>query len=85
MVRVKDKYAALYPFVGIVAEVIVLCLIIFICEKRRASKEAVEDEEEDSTEKSENSLKSIILYSRNIAFYHFRKLAPNQLNVGSLR
>jgi len=47
MVRVKDKYAALYPFVGIVAEVIVLCLIIFICEKRRASKEAVEDEEEE--------------------------------------
>lgn len=47
MVRVKDKYAALYPFVGIVAEVIVLCLIIFICEKRRASKEVVEDEEEE--------------------------------------
>merc|ERR1719458_983604 len=47
IVRVKDKYAALYPFVGIVAEVIVLCLIIFICEKRRASKEAVEDEEEE--------------------------------------
>ena len=47
--------------------------------------DTVEDEEEDSTEKSENSLKSIILYSRNIAFYHFRKLAPNQLNVGSLR
>lgn len=46
-VRVKDKYAALYPFVGIVAEVIVLCLIIFICEKRRASKEVVEDEEEE--------------------------------------
>lgn len=47
MVRVRDKYAALYPFVGIVAEVVVLCLIIFVCEKRRTSKEAVDDDEEE--------------------------------------
>ncbi len=47
MVRVKDKYGAVYPFIGIVVEVVVLCLIIFICEKRRASKEAASAEEEE--------------------------------------
>lgn len=35
VVRVKDKLAALWPFLGIVAEVLVLCFIIFIYEKRR--------------------------------------------------
>lgn len=45
LVRVKDKYAALYPFAGIVAEVIILCLVIFLCEKRRTSKEAEEEAE----------------------------------------
>ncbi|KAK7072025.1 hypothetical protein SK128_008206 [Halocaridina rubra] len=34
-VRVKDIYAALWPFLGIVAEVTILCAIIFIYEKRR--------------------------------------------------
>ncbi|XP_047470229.1 basigin-like [Penaeus chinensis] len=34
-VRVKDIYAALWPFLAIVAEVIILCVIIFIYEKRR--------------------------------------------------
>ncbi|CAG5128201.1 unnamed protein product [Candidula unifasciata] len=34
-VRVKDKLAALWPFLGIVGEVVVLCTIIFIYEKRR--------------------------------------------------
>ena len=45
-VRVKDKYAALWPFIGIVAEVLVLCIIICVCEKRKASKDSVDDEEE---------------------------------------
>jgi hypothetical protein len=35
VVRVKDKLAALWPFLGICAEVFVLCLIILIYEKRR--------------------------------------------------
>ena len=35
-----DKYAALWPFLGIVAEVVILCIIIFACEKRRAKKAA---------------------------------------------
>lgn len=33
--RVKDKLAALWPFLGICAEVFVLCAIILIYEKRR--------------------------------------------------
>ena len=42
--RVKDKYAALWPFIGIVAEVVVLCIIIFMCEHGRNSKSEFEDE-----------------------------------------
>lgn len=34
LVRVKDKYAAVWPFLGIVAEVIILITVIFIYEKR---------------------------------------------------
>jgi hypothetical protein len=50
-VRVRDRYAALWPFVGIVVEVVVICFVIFVCERRRASaalkEEAEEEEEED--------------------------------------
>lgn len=46
LVRVKDKYAAVYPFIGILAEVIVLCFIIFICERRKTKSDEVEEEEE---------------------------------------
>lgn len=35
--RVKDKMAVLYPSVGIVAEVVVLLIIIFACEKAKGS------------------------------------------------
>lgn len=44
-VRVKDKLAALWPFLGICAEVLVLVIIIFLYEKRRAKKEASDAEE----------------------------------------
>ena len=43
-----DKYAALWPFLGICAEVLVLCIIIFIYEKRRAKKMAEEDAKEEA-------------------------------------
>ncbi|CAL1266146.1 unnamed protein product [Larinioides sclopetarius] len=50
LVRVKDKYAALWPFLGICAEVAVLCAIIFIYEKRRQKPDFDESETEHNTE-----------------------------------
>ena len=35
LVRIKGKLAALWPFLGICAEVFILCAIILIYEKRR--------------------------------------------------
>lgn len=46
--RVKDKLAALWPFLGICAEVIILCVIIFVYEHRRAKKMADEDQPEEA-------------------------------------
>jgi len=45
LIRVIDKYAALWPFLGICAEVIVLCAIIFIFERRRSKKMQFEEAE----------------------------------------
>lgn len=39
VLRVKDMYAALWPFLGICAEVFVLCAVILIYEKRRTKPE----------------------------------------------
>ncbi|KAH3730147.1 hypothetical protein DPMN_056128, partial [Dreissena polymorpha] len=50
--RVKDKLAALWPFLGIVAEVVVLCVIILLYEKRRSKKLAEEDEAVDGTDET---------------------------------
>ncbi|XP_055335380.1 uncharacterized protein LOC129586280 [Paramacrobiotus metropolitanus] len=49
--RVKDKLAALWPFLGIVGEVVLLCLIIFCYEKRR--NKAADDEDENEPMKAE--------------------------------
>lgn len=49
-VRVKGKYAALWPFLGICAEVFVLCTIILIYEKRRNKLQEAEESDTDSPE-----------------------------------
>jgi cell division protein FtsL len=49
-VRVKGKLAALWPFIGICAEVVVLCAIILIYEKRRNKTEADESDTDQSPE-----------------------------------
>ena len=56
-VRVRDKYAALWPFIGIVSEVVVICLIIFVCERRRASqaKDSLDEDEDELTSKGISS------------------------------
>ncbi|XP_024225305.1 basigin [Bombus impatiens] len=46
--RVKDKLAALWPFLGICAEVIVLCAIILIYEKKRNKAELEESDTDQS-------------------------------------
>ena len=44
LIRVKDKMAALWPFLAIVAEVLVLCTIIFVYEKRRTKAADLDDD-----------------------------------------
>ncbi|KAI7815340.1 neuroplastin [Rhyzopertha dominica] len=55
MVRVKDKYAALWPFLGICAEVFVLCAIILVYEKKRNKTEL----EESDTDQSPDQTKKV--------------------------
>lgn len=43
-VRVKGLYAALWPFLGIVGEVVVLCSVIFFFERRRSNAEYEESD-----------------------------------------
>lgn len=50
-VRVKDKYAALWPFILICIEVFILCAIILIYEKHRTHVE-VEDSETEPDQKN---------------------------------
>ena len=45
-----DKLGALWPFLGIVAEVVILCTIIFIYEKRRIKPDFDESDNDNNTE-----------------------------------
>lgn len=51
-VRVKGKLAALWPFLGICAEVFVLCAIILVYEKRR-NKEGLDESDTDQSPEQE--------------------------------
>lgn len=48
IISFTDKLAALWPFLGIVCEVLILCIIIFVYEKRR-----VKPDFEDSNKKAD--------------------------------
>jgi len=49
ILRVKDPLAAVWPFIGIVAEVVLLCLIIFFCERRKSDEKDEYDEGKNGT------------------------------------
>ncbi|KAJ8716923.1 hypothetical protein PYW08_005322 [Mythimna loreyi] len=53
VLRVKDMYAALWPFLGICAEVFVLCAIILVYEKRRTKPE-LDDSDTDNHEQKKS-------------------------------
>jgi len=55
LVQVKNKYAALWPFLGICAEVAILCAIILIYEKRRAKRIEEEERQEEATHLNANN------------------------------
>lgn len=50
-IRIKDKLAALWPFLGICAEVAILCTIIFFYERRKSMSQCEEPDTDLPTDK----------------------------------
>jgi len=59
LLRVKDPLAAVWPFVGIVVEVVVLCLVIFICERRKKDDDKDDMDEDGYTGNNVSSNNSL--------------------------
>ena len=47
-----DKLAALWPFLGICGEVIIVCIIIFVYERRRTKRLEAEERQEEADQLS---------------------------------
>nr|XP_018906801.1 PREDICTED: basigin isoform X1 [Bemisia tabaci] len=54
-VYVKGKFDALWPFLGIVAEVVILCAIILIYEKKRNNNAELEESDTDQSPDQKNT------------------------------
>ncbi|XP_053149177.1 basigin [Hemicordylus capensis] len=63
--RVRSRLAALWPFLGIVAEVLVLVTIIFIYEKKRKPDEVAEDDDGGSAPLKSNATNHKNVRQRN--------------------
>lgn len=74
---ITDKYAALWPFLGICAEVIVLCAVIFIFERRRSKKMADEAENNEQNNSYANVNLKLLLDFLLIIIYIARKHVVN--------
>lgn len=65
--RVKDKLAALWPFLGICAEVVILCAIILIYEKKRNKAELEESDTDQSPDTWVSPLFFVLFFSHHFS------------------